>query len=134
MSDTPSGLRPSWLFMAIVAILLGHYVYLGVQLRLCFGVVEREANILLDKLSETDEDVALLEEQFQQSGRVCQDLGDQFRNARNKAVEIILALLVPSGLIMEGQSKQPAKKEEERQPPPETPPGGPPVTPAPGWD
>lgn len=100
------GLSPAWLFVTIVAILIGHYIFLGVSLRLCTSVLEREVQIILDKREALPTNINLptpiTPEELAQSRRVCEDLGDQFRNARNKSIEIILALLVPSGVVLGG--------------------------------
>ena len=131
-----SGLRPGWLFIIIVGILLGHYVFLGVSLKLCYNVLEREAEILLDKIERSSTDQVLTKEDTVRGERVCGDIADQFRNARNKALEVILALLVPSGLVLNasaGRSSQVKPKQQAVVPPRQTPVmPEPPIMPPPG--
>ena len=106
--------NPNWLFATIVGILLFHYVFLGVSLSVCIWglrlnflrLIETEAPVTLERLKE---DRASLELQG-----LCKDIDDQFRNARNKAIEIILALLVPTSTVIGSYMK---KKRDDAQPP-----------------
>ena len=133
---TREGLNPGWLFLTIIAVLLGHYVFLGVSLRLCTNILARESEILLDKIERLPADTPFrLEEEFlQESRQKCGSLADQFRNARNKALEILLALLVPAGAAVSATEVLKTKPREKKPPPvmtpepPPTPPDSDPIT------
>ena len=88
-------LSPMMLWWTIIGILVGHYIFLGTQLGLCTWVAKQEAENLLELQEKTGK--PLEREDFTVSSPACKDLADDFRNARNKAIEITLALLVPAG-------------------------------------
>ena len=109
-------LNPNWLFATIVAILVSHLIFLYILLSLCFwgirlnflAILEREGVVTQQymKQSRPNEELGL-----------CRDLDDDFRNARNKAVEIILALLVPTSTIVGTNYIKDKRKEDDVQPP-----------------
>ena len=92
---TREGLNPGWLFLTIIVVLLGPYVFLGVSLRVCTQVLSRETQILLDKIERLPADTPyrFSENLLNESKKTCSSLSDQFRNARNKALEILLGLV-----------------------------------------
>jgi len=115
VNEKTGGLKPGWLFITIVAILLGHYIYLGVALSACYDILTKESEIKLEQARKAGLDPGVDRSDLPQSGRICNDIDQQFRNARNKALEIILALLVPSGVVGAAYVAQP------RKPPPPPP-------------
>lgn len=88
-------LSPMVLWWTIIGILVGHYIFLGTQLGLCTWVAKEEAENLLKIQEKTGK--PLDSSDFTVANPPCKDLADDFRNARNKAIEITLALLVPAG-------------------------------------
>ena len=108
--------NPNWLFATIVGILMFHYVFLGASLSLCvWGIrlnflrlIEKEVPVTLERLNE--------DRASQELQGLCKDIDDQFRNARNKAIEIILALLVPTSTVI-GSYMMKKKKRDDAQPP-----------------
>jgi len=115
VNEKTGGLKPGWLFITIVAILLGHYIYLGIALSACYNILTKESEIKLEQARKAGLDPGIEISDLPQSGRICDDIDQQFRNARNKALEIILALLVPSGVVGAAYVAQP------RKPPPPPP-------------
>ena len=115
VNEKTGGLKPGWLFITIVAILLGHYIYLGIALSACYNILTKESEIKLEQARKAGLDPGIDRGDLPQSGRICDDIDQQFRNARNKALEIILALLVPSGVVGAAYAVQP------RKPPPPPP-------------
>jgi len=115
VNEKTGGLKPGWLFITIVAILLGHYIYLGIALSACYDILTKESEIKLEQARKAGLDPGIDRSDLPQSGRICNDIDQQFRNARNKALEIILALLVPSGVVGAAYVAQP------RKPPPPSP-------------
>ena len=115
VNEKTGGLKPGWLFITIVAILLGHYIYLGIALSACYGIITKESEIKLEQARKAGLDPGIDRGDLPQSNRICDDIDQQFRNARNKALEIILALLVPSGVVGAAYVAQP------RKPPPPPP-------------
>ena len=115
VNEKTGGLKPGWLFITIVAILLGHYIYLGIALSACYNILTEESEIKLEQARKAGLDPGIDRSDLPQSGRICNDIDQQFRNARNKALEIILALLVPSGVVGAAYAVQP------RKPPPPPP-------------
>jgi len=115
VNEKTGGLKPGWLFITIVAILLGHYIYLGIALSACYNILTKESEIKLEQARKAGLDPGIEISDLPQSGRICDDIDQQFRNARNKALEIILALLVPSGVVGAAYAVQP------RKPPPPPP-------------
>jgi len=115
VNEKTGGLKPGWLFITIVAILLGHYIYLGIALSACYDIFTKESEIKLEQARKAGLDPGVDRSDLPQSGRICNDIDQQFRNARNKALEIILALLVPSGVVGAAYAVQP------RKPPPPPP-------------
>ena len=115
VNEKTGGLKPGWLFITIVAILLGHYIYLGIALSACYDILTKESEIKLEQARKAGLDPGIDRSDLPQSGRICNDIDQQFRNARNKALEIILALLVPSGVVGAAYVAQP------RKPPPPPP-------------
>jgi hypothetical protein len=115
VNEKTGGLKPGWLFITIVAILLGHYIYLGIALSACYNILTKESEIKLEQARKAGLDPGIKRSDLPQSGRICDDIDQQFRNARNKALEIILALLVPSGVVGAAYAVQP------RKPPPPPP-------------
>ena len=115
VNEKTGGLKPGWLFITIVAILLGHYIYLGIALSACYDIFTKESEIKLEQARKAGLDPGIEISDLPQSGRICDDIDQQFRNARNKALEIILALLVPSGVVGAAYVAQP------RKPPPPPP-------------
>ena len=115
VNEKTGGLKPGWLFITIVAILLGHYIYLGIALSACYNILTKESEIKLEQARKAGLDPGVDRSDLPQSGRICNDIDQQFRNARNKALEIILALLVPSGVVGAAYVAQP------RKPPPPPP-------------
>ena len=115
VNEKTGGLKPGWLFITIVAILLGHYIYLGIALSACYNILTKESEIKLEQARKAGLDPGVDRSDLPQSGRICDDIDQQFRNARNKALEIILALLVPSGVVGAAYAVQP------RKPPPPPP-------------
>lgn len=115
VNEKTGGLKPGWLFITIVAILLGHYIYLGIALSACYDILTKESEIKLEQARKAGLDPGVDRSDLPQSGRICNDIDQQFRNARNKALEIILALLVPSGVVGAAYVAQP------RKPPPPPP-------------
>ena len=115
VNEKTGGLKPGWLFITIVAILLGHYIYLGIALSACYDILTKESEIKLEQARKAGLDPGVDRSDLPQSGRICNDIDHQFRNARNKALEIILALLVPSGVVGAAYVAQP------RKPPPPPP-------------
>jgi hypothetical protein len=116
--QSSGGLNPAWLFVTIVTILLGHYVYLGTVLTVCYGVISKEADIYLRQKEAQGVNPSIRKDDLEKGQQLCADMDDQFRNARNKALEIILALLVPSGAVGAVYAAQPKKP----PPPPPNPP------------
>ena len=106
--------NPNWLFATIVVILLFHYVFLGVSLSICIWGIRLNFLRLLEVAPVTHkrftEDRA-----SQELEGLCEDIDDQFRNARNKAIEIILALLVPTSTVIGSYMMK--KKRDDAQPP-----------------
>ena len=51
---------------------------------------------------------------------LCVDIDDQFRNARNKAIEIILALLVPTSTVISSYMLK-KKRDDDQRPDPDDP-------------
>ena len=106
--------NPNWLFFTIVGILLFHYVFLGVSLSICIWGIRLNFLRLLEvapvTLERLHEDRA-----SQELEGLCKDIDDQFRNARNKAIEIILALLVPTSTVIGSYMMK--KKRDDVQPP-----------------
>ena len=105
-------MKPSWLFLTIVSILLFHYVFLGSVLILCvWGIRENFQKLIIMY------DRAITDQELRESlpakelGGFCLDIDDQWRNARNKAIEIILALLVPTSTVV-GNYYMKRKKED----------------------
>ena len=115
VNEKTGGLKPGWLFITIVAILLGHYIYLGIALSACYDILTKESEIKLEQARKAGLDPGIDRSDLPQSNRICDDIDQQFRNARNKALEIILALLVPSGVVGAAYAVQP------RKPPPPPP-------------
>lgn len=109
-------LSPRWLFFTIIGVLLFHYVFLSILLGLCvwgirlnvLAILRRDGIVTNERLAETplNEELGL-----------CQEIDDDFRNARNKSVEIILALLVPTSAVVgewaNGRAKKRKKREDE---------------------
>lgn len=105
-------LSPMILWWSIIGILVGHYIFLGTQLGLCTWVAREEAENLLER--QRKEGGTLENSDFQITGREpCKDLADDFRNARNKALEITLALLVPAGAHGVGKGEKRVKDETQ---------------------
>ena len=115
VNEKTGGLKPGWLFITIVAILLGHNIDLGIALSACYNILTEESEIKLEQARKAGLDPGIDRSDLPQSGRICDDIDQQFRNARNKALEIILALLVPSGVVGAAYAVQP------RKPPPPPP-------------
>ena len=102
--------------MTIVSILLFHYVFLGSVLVLCVWGIRQNFQKLI-----TTYDRAITDQELRESlpskelGGFCIDIDDQWRNARNKAIEIILALLVPTSTVV-GNYYMKRKKEDVTPP------------------
>jgi len=91
-------LHPGWLFATIIGILVSHLVFLYILLSLCTWGVR------LNFLAILERDGVVTNKAFQSGPArdqlaLCTDLDDDFRNARNKAIEIVLALLVPTSSV-----------------------------------
>ena len=101
-------LSPVMLWWTIIGILVGHYLFLGTQLGLCTWLAKEEAENLLREQRKSSEKIN--SDDFKVTEPVCKDLADDFRNARNKALEITLALLVPAGAHGLGNGDQRPKQ------------------------
>jgi len=91
-------LHPGWLFATIIGILVSHLVFLYILLSLCTWGVR------LNFLAILERDGVVTSKAFESGPArdqlaLCTDLDDDFRNARNKAIEIVLALLVPTSSV-----------------------------------
>lgn len=112
MSDERFKIEPKLLFVTIVGILLFHYVFLGVQLGICTWAVRLNFLKLIEQGPVTAERIgkAPVGEQ-----KLCHDIDDDFRNARNKSLEIMLALLVPT--VPAGAAIYDGMKSRKKKPP-----------------
>ena len=105
--------NPNWLFFTIVSILLAHYIFLGITLTVCVWGIRKNFLRLLSTgpvtIERLNKDLASKE-----LGGLCEDIDDQWRNSRNKAIEIILALLVPTSTVIGSYMLK--KKKDDDQP------------------
>ena len=113
--DQPRNLiPPNWLFVTIVGILLFHYVFLGISLSICIWGIRLNFQKLLETGPVTLERLNNDRASRELEG-LCKDIDDQWRNARNKSIEIILALLVPTSTVIGSYMLK--KKRDDAQPP-----------------
>ena len=107
--------NPNWLFFTIVGILLFHYVFLGVSLSICiWGVRLNFLKILETQTGPVTKNQLDQDRATREFEGLCVDIDDQFRNARNKAIEIILALLVPTSTVVSSYMLKKKRDDDQR--------------------